>query len=269
MHFNAWWEASQEILIMPHLLINRTRSFPSLGTFSFNRKEYPAGAYAVEVLDIVSGIIFVIGSVCFLPPYSNDLRVFLIGCQLFVTGSCFYVVICGCTLAEAMHEKGLVTFETAENAFYLLGSWLFLVGTFLYWPAEAHYKYVEGVKDLSLGQIFNLFEPEFEGTILFIVGSVLFAFAAFFNALNQRSFDTWAARLMTATTSLYMGGSLLFGMGSVAFLPHLGCNEQMLKIGAWAFIVGSLLYLIGGCLSLWRTVWISKHPDEELTPIKA
>jgi len=95
--------------------------------------------------------------------------------------------------------------------------------------------------------------PEFEGTILFVVGSLFFCFAAFANALNQRKFEESVAVLLTAITSLYMAGSLLFVMGSIAFLPNLGCNEQMLTIGAWCFIVGSGFFVIGAVLSFWRT----------------
>lgn len=255
---------------MPHLLIDRLRSFPQLGSFNspFNRKEYPTGAFVLEVLDIIAAIVFVIGSFCFLPPYSDDIDVFLAGCILFVVGGVFYLAICVCSFCEALSQKGLMTFEAGENGLYLVGSWLFLVGTFLYWPPEAHYKHIENMKDLSLGQLLNLFEPEFEGTILFIVGSVMFAFAAFLNALNQREFDAWTSRLLSAITSLYLGGSLLFSMGSVAFLPNLGCGRQMLQIGAWMFIIGSFLFLIGACLSLWRTAWISNHPNDELTLLK-
>merc|ERR1719326_2517413 len=104
---------------------------------------------------------------------------------------------------------------------------------------------MESLQQCSVAQYMNLFSPEFEGTILFIVGSVLFAMAAFTNALNQRKFDDSTATMLTATTSLYMLGSVLFVGGSVAFLPHMGCNDQMMAIGAWAFIFGSLLFLIG------------------------
>merc|ERR1719473_715343 len=107
---------------------------------------------------------------------------------------------------------------------------------------------------MSLGVYFNLFSPEFEGSPLFVLGSLVFAAAAFVNGLSQRSFDTTKNKMLTATTSLYMMGSLLFVMGSVAFLPNLGCNETMVAIGAWNFVVGSLFFLVGGLVSMWRTL---------------
>lgn len=256
---------------MPHLLIERLRTFDILGSFTFplDHKEYPIGAFVLETLDIIAGAIFVVGSVCFLPPYSDDVDVFVAGCILFCIGGFLYLIICGCAFYEAVAKDGLATLESGENGLYLFGSWLFLVGTVLYWPEEAHYRQIEKLQEVCPGQYFNLFEAEFEGTILFIIGSVMFAFAAFFNALNQQEFRGWTSKLLSAITSLYLGGSLLFAMGSVAFLPDMGCNKQMQQIGAWNFIVGSMLFLIGGCLSLWRTTMISRFPELALLSSKA
>jgi len=241
---------------MPHLLIERLREFPNVCR----------GNILVEVLDILAGIIFIVGSVCFLPEYEHNLKVFLFGVILYVVGSAIYVVICTGTLAEAISTKGLWSFESFENILYLVGSWVFFWGTFLYWPKKAHTDIVEAMKDMSLGQQLNLFSPEFEGTLLFILGSAMFAFAAFVNALNQRHFEELIGKLLTASTSLYMAGSILFCMGSVAFLPDLGCNDQMLTIGAWCFIIGSAFFTIGGCLSLYRTILVMQ-PDEEKVPL--
>jgi hypothetical protein len=252
---------------MPHLIIERLRTFPEVCTCTFrSRKGFPLGAYIIEGLDIFAGITFVVGSVCFLPPYAHNLTVFLWGCALYIVGSLIFVVICTYTLVEAVSEKGWVSFETLENGLYMLASWIFAWGTVLYWPSEADHEAIESLQQCSLPQYYNLFSPEFEGTLLFILGSIMFAFAAFTNALNQRRFDELESKLLTAITSLYMTGSLLFVMGSVAFLPDLGCNEQMMKIGAWCFIIGSVFFVIGGCLSLWRTT-IVLHSDEieELT----
>merc|ERR1719203_1426817 len=80
----------------------------------------------------------------------------------------------------------------------------------------------------------------------------MFAAAAFVNGLNHNDLISVEGKLLTATTSLYMAGSLLFVMGSVAFIPDLGCNEGMLALGAVSFIVGSVLYTIGGVVSLIR-----------------
>jgi hypothetical protein len=252
---------------MPHLLVERLRTVRTSLCLPA-RKESPAFAYAIEFLDILAGVIFVWGSACFLPHWAKDLHTFLLGCVLFVVGAAIYCFICTFTVVEALEEKGIASFETWENALYLGGSWVFLAGTILYWPKKAHYEYIDDLKEWSLGQYFNWFEPEFEGTLLFMIGSAMFAFAAYCNALSQTRFDEWTSRMLTGITSLYMAGSILFVMGSVAFLPHLGCSEQMVLIGAWMFIVGSAFYLLGGVLSLFRTyIVVSSKSDEccELT----
>mmetsp|Transcript_88191 Transcript_88191/g.205194 ORF Transcript_88191/g.205194 Transcript_88191/m.205194 type:complete len:262 (-) Transcript_88191:62-847(-) len=250
---------------MPHLLITRIRSVPRI-CCPFSRLDVPTGrnaccAYLLEGLDILGGVAFIAGSACFLPCFSHQLHVFLTGCGLFVMGSLIYCGICTFSLIESVREKGFRTFEACENALYLVGSGVFVVGTIMYWPPEAHHKGIEWlVESISLGVYFNLFTPEFEGTLLFILGSFLFVCAAFVNGLDQQTFDSSESRLLGATTSLYMAGSLLFVMGSVAFLPDMGCSEQMLTVGAWCFVAGSVLYTVGSVISLVRTARFFSNP---------
>lgn len=247
---------------MPHLVVERIRSVGHLGPCGLcarlsgrpTKRRDAVCAYTLEFLDIFGCLAFLVGSICFLPCFSSDLHVFLVGCALFIVGSVVFFGICCFCQGEVMRSKGLISFEACENALYLIGSCVFVAGTVLYWPPEAHHANVNWlVRSLSLGVYFNLFTPEFEGTMLFIFGSVLFALAAFVNGLDQRAFSTVANQMLTATTSLYMGGSLLFVMGSVAFLPDLGCNERMFWLGAWCYVVGSSLYLLGSMISLLRT----------------
>lgn len=280
---------------MPHLLVQRLRSIPSLCPCTGKADPDPICTVVVEVLDIIAGVVFIAGSICFLPIYSHDLHIFLIGCSLFVGGSSIFLCISWFTLVEAILEKGS-SIEACENALYLAGSLVFLIGTFLFYPAEGHYG-IDRIKSpmlfaqphghvspsleeaflreklligndgkfLPFPMFFNLFMPEFMGTVLFIVGSVLFAAAAFVNGLSQTSFHTVQSRMLTATTSLYMAGSLLFVMGSVAFLPELGCGDKMLSLGAWCYIVGSTAYLTGSVISLLRTLRNLRTPAEAFT----
>lgn len=254
---------------MPHLLIERQR----LNIFTCSvpkRKDSPIGAIIIEVLDVIAAAIFVFGSVCFLPRYARDLDIFLDGCLLFIAGSVLYCVVCSFTLAEAIMEKGHTSLEAFENWLYLAGSITFLVGTVLYWPDRLHSEDARPV-ELSLfavcssfGQHVNLYTREFTGSVLFIIGSFLFACAAFTNALNRRQLNEWSSVVLSAVTSLYMGGSILFTMGSVAFLPDLGCNDDMVALGAGCFIAGSVLFLIGSVLSLWRTAHLLSHRTEDV-----
>jgi len=137
---------------MPHLLIERRRSFAKVFSCpSFQKRaESPITSYTIEVLDIIAGLIFVWGSACFLPHYSKELSVFLLGCQLYIIGGFIYVIICTFTFMEACGDRGFFTFEACENLMYMIGSWIFLAGTVLYWPAEAQYDHIEALQMCSL-----------------------------------------------------------------------------------------------------------------------
>lgn len=247
---------------MPHLLVDRIRA-----NIFVTRKNYPLVAYSIEAVDVAGAFLFLIGSFCFLPPYSQDLQVFLAGCIIYVVGSALYVVVCTFTLVEACVEKGVRSWEFYENVLYVLGSWIFFIGTVFYWPEEAHHHAVQMIQQCSLMQYFNMFSPEFEGTLLFIAGSVLYTMAAFTNAIHQRATDDLSSRLLTIVTTLYMMGSILFIVGSVAFLPDVGCGMMMVRLGAWTFIVGSLFFMVASCVSLYRTYHMLQTPSDEGSPL--
>lgn len=260
---------------MPHLLIERIRHTPIF--CPCGGKQYKNGklvrmrdnvacAYTVEFIDILSGLIILIGSACFLPSFAQDMDIFILGCALFVVGTTGYLIISIFTLSEAIYENGLESLEACENSLYVAGSLLFNAGTILYWPDEGNWPITVASKELLPGQFFNWFSPEFEGTVLFIIGSLFFAMAAYVNGLSQRDFDTPIQKLLTAATTFYMMGALLLVMGSVAWLPELGCGQRMEEFGAVMFVIGSLAYVIGGVISLVRTSM--QLEDPEYTPLK-
>jgi hypothetical protein len=237
-----------------------------------SRKESAAYAYLIEVLDILGGLIFVAGSVCFLPKYAEDVDVFVVGCNLFVVGSVQYVIVCCLTLAEALNEKGTWTFEAIENFGWVVGSFVFLIGTILYFPdRDACAKGVSGnfktseaeEKCHSLAQHMNKHDKAFWGTVLFIAGSMIFVIAVFINAMNQRKFIKWHHRMVSIVSFNYMIGSLLFCMGSIAFLPNAGCGPEMVSLGAWMFIIGSGFFVVAGIASIIRTYYMLKEDFDE------
>jgi len=244
---------------MPHLLTDRFYNFPSISTSALaSIKATRSLALTVEVLDIIAAFIFVAGSILFLPRYSANLQVFLHACTLFITGSAIYCVLCSLTLLEAIKRKGMAAIEVWENMLYLSCSWLFLIGSFLYKPTAPYYEHVAVRAPLSLGQIcvmFSFLDRQSLGSRLFIIGSIFYTAAAFLNLLDlhARKIAQWSRRAAAAITALYMCGSLLFIVGSVAFLPPLGCGEEVLYLGAWCFISGSILFVVAGILSFWRT----------------
>lgn len=217
-------------------------------------------AYVVEVIDIISGLIILIGSACFLPSFSSDRDIFILGCVLFVLGTTGYLGLSIFALAETLYIHGIESFEACENSLYVAGAMLFNAGTILYWPEEANWPITIAAKDFTTpGQFFNWFSPEFEGTVLFIIGSLFFAMASYVNGLSQTDFSTPIKKMMTASTTCYMVGALLFVMGSVAWLPELGCGDRMEEFGAIMYVFGSLLYVIGSVISIIR---LSLQADE-------
>lgn len=257
---------------MPHLLIERIRNTPAFCPCGQRYKgkdgkvrarETAACAYTIEVIDILSGLIILIGSACFLPSFSADQEIFICGCVLFVLGTTGYLGVSIFALAESIYNDGIESLEAVENSLYVAGALMFNAGTILYWPEEANWPITVASKELSPGQFFNWFSPEFEGTVLFIVGSIFFAMAAYVNGLNQRGFDTPIKKMLTAATTCYMIGALLLVMGSVAWLPELGCGQRMEEFGAVMYVIGSLFYVIGGVISLIRTSIQLEDPEYE------
>jgi len=265
---------------MPHFLTSRDRYMPAFisefcsGLKTPSRRESASYAYLIEALDLIAAIIFVIGSVCFLPRYSKNIEIFICGCNMFVVGSVQYVVICCLTFAEAWNEKGTWSFEAFENLGWIIGSAIFLIGTILYFPdRETCDEHVKGHKGShkgdevcsSLAQHVNNNMKEWLGTVFFIVGSMIFVIAVFFNAMNQRKFSKWHHQMVSLITFNYMLGSLLFCMGSVAFLPNsTGCGANMAALGAWMFIAGSVFFVIGSLSSLYRTYSMLNSVSDDL-----
>lgn len=275
---------------MPHLLIERIRSLPLIcpGPCSCVKrnkegklvpaapsKETPSCIYLLEVVDIISGLIILIGSACFLPSFSHDRDIFILGCVLFVVGTTGYLGLSIFALAECLYVKGIESLEACEASLYVAGALLFNAGTILYWPEEADWPMTLASREyIAPGQYFNWFSPEFEGTVLFIIGSLFFAMASYVNGLSQRGFDTPVKKMLTASTTCYMVGALLFVMGSVAWLPELGCGQRMEEFGAVMYVIGSLFYVIGSVITVIRTSLQLEDPEysplaKEVSPILA
>lgn len=229
-----------------------------------------ARKYILDVLDITAGLIFVVGSACFLPCFVVHLEVFIEGCFLFVVGCVIYTGISGFCLWEAVTMKGLSASESTEQLMYLIGSVAFLVGTVLYWPNHSEILFMSWAKKHSLGAYFHLFSAEYEGTLLFILGSIFFAAAAFVHGHRHQRNKSLHARIHGAMTVTYIAGSLFLVVGSIAFLPEVspkGSEELVVTIGAICYIVGSTLYVVGGVLSMAIT-WLFTH-DPEKEPLVA
>lgn len=203
-------------------------------------------------LEVTAGVIFIVGSVCFLPEYTRDVNIFVAGCLLFIIGAAIYVGLSGFTLLHAISQKESRA-KIYEHILFFVGSIIFVWGTILFWPHNAaSHHYVEGLKEMSLVQYYDLMLPELEATILFIIGAAFFGLAAVINVLTATPEEEGDALHLGIQICNFVA-SLLFVIGSIPYLPPLKCTDYQVGVGAWCFIIGSVIFLFGGIGGLGRT----------------
>lgn len=200
---------------------------------------------------VLAGCFFVVGSILFLPAYE---AFYLDGCYFYFAGGGIYLCTSSYDLLEVWHDPR-AGFDRAMNALYVVGSVIYLVGTGLYLP---------GVPLLG-GRL-----PTELGAWCFIVGSLFFIHACFINGAHTGDVfaeastkveDKRATVLLNRmkinvllTTNFTMLGSACFLVGSVLYLPTIGCEEFTALCGTWLFILGSILFVAAGVLPI-----VNKH----------
>ena len=121
----------------------------------------------------------------------------------FIWGSLGFQWVALCDLVETIQlhrQTGEEAAQIANCSMFNVGSLLFLVGSILFLPG-----YPEVVYKLS--------------TVLFVIGSMVFSFAAFINVTEVRvGADIAAEQLKLAITGLYLVGGVLFTVGAPS--PH-------------------------------------------------
>ncbi|MGE4536679.1 MAG: YrhK family protein [Desulfovibrio sp.] len=126
--------------------------------------------------------------------------------------------------------------ETFNAALYKLGGLVFIAGSILFFPR------FEAYQDIG-AWIF------FAGSLLYLVVTVhdlIEVWRHWHQSRNHGIFDVfeWLA------ASSYLWGTILFTVGSIFFLSRVGLP----KAGAWCFVVGSLLFVLGACINVLRIV---------------
>jgi len=258
---------------MPHLLVNRNRYFGIVeGVAPRVHLSWEIGS---GLAYFVGGVIFVAGSVFFLPQFEDRVA---IGSWLFLAGSLFYLSVSTHDLLEvhaaARHfalaaedndatppshsdddggggdnnnkneksvqqhqkiEKWSIYLDWAAASMYETGTFLFIIGSVLFLP--------------SVG----LFVP---AAWTFIWGSVLFIAGAVVNAVQIFESPTSALALLANLTAVtYIIGSTFFLTGSVPYLWTFQSEEDaelVYDFLGWQFIVGSLFFVAGGVVNLVR-----------------
>lgn len=215
---------------MPHLFTSRLRKHFLLSnlssTINIDFEKYNNRLY------LLSSLLFVIGSIFFLPSYSNY---GILGAKIFTIG----VFI---SLALNLHDFHEVIQHHINNENH--GFWNYLeIGTVLL--------YLIGTINYLIGNYYFIFKPsdEWSAGLYFIVGSFLFTIAAINNLmLATKEYSYSKLMLMSANAACNIIGGLLFIVGSIPYLWNsfsLNLDELM----AFQFIFGSLAFLLGTVFS--------------------
>jgi hypothetical protein len=142
--------------------------------------------------------------------------------------------------------------ETINAITYKLGGLFFVAGSIMFFPA------FEAYADL--------------GAWIFFAGSLLYLLVTVHDLLEvRRSFShTSSARtagqvLDYIAAASYVWGTILFTIGSIFFLSTVGWKTA----GAWCFVVGSLLFVLGACVNVLQIVRASSKLTLQLMNLTA
>ncbi|MGA9538021.1 MAG: YrhK family protein [Desulfobacterales bacterium] len=126
--------------------------------------------------------------------------------------------------------------ETINAVLYVIGGIVFIVGSIFFFPRFNEYVNI--------------------GAWTFFTGSLLYLIVTLHDFAEVRRYwgkshhhDRDHTLEYTAAAS-YVWGTSLFILGSVFFLSYVG----WFKAGAWCFVFGSLLFVIGACINVLQIV---------------
>jgi hypothetical protein len=133
--------------------------------------------------------------------------------------------------------------ETINAVAYKLGGLVFIIGSILFFPA------LEAYADL--------------GAWTFFAGSLIYLVVTVHDLLEVRRL--WRESSVPDTSQVldyiaalsYVWGTILFTVGSIFFLSAVG----WVTAGAWAFVAGSMLFVLGACINVLQIV----RADSKLT----
>lgn len=126
--------------------------------------------------------------------------------------------------------------ETINAGLYKLGGAVFIVGSVLFFPR------FEAYADLGAWTFFF-------GSLLYLVVTLHDMAEAVRYRLAQ-SRPSLMTQLEVVAAAAYLTGTLLFTFGSIFFLSRVGWTLA----GAWCFVIGSLLFVLGACINVLQIV---------------
>jgi len=155
--------------------------------------------------------------------------------------------------------------EILEQILYVLGSFIFTCGTIIWDPDLESFFSDEAGGWHSRSWWLAVADG------LFMAGSLMFALAAYINALGiyESHFNTVLRRYALAIATCYEFGGFCFIAGTMGFAPYelVGCNSKMVALGAVCYIIGSVLYLVGSALSLGKCIAQNQMAREHVEKI--
>lgn len=126
--------------------------------------------------------------------------------------------------------------ETINAILYKIGGVLFIIGSIFFFPR------FEAYADLGAWVFFF-------GSLVYLVVTVHDLAEVRHHWRLSKSHDRDTI-LEYAASASYVWGTVLFTVGSVFFLSSVG----WLKAGAWCFVIGSLLFVLGACINVLQIV---------------
>jgi protein-S-isoprenylcysteine O-methyltransferase Ste14 len=223
---------------MPHMFTNR----PRIHDLTKDRSDIRAH-FRWETINAVlykiGGLVFVIGSLLFFPQFEAYAD---IGAWTFFFGSLLYLVVTVHDLVEVRqnwrhhrrHDRDKIK-EYIAAASYVWGTVLFTVGSIFF---------------LSMVGWFTA------GAWCFVIGSLLFVLGACINVLQIVKARTLVTlQLMNLTAVTFVVGSVLFTVASIPYLwkvPNPSFKTTLYAFLAWQYLIGSILFLLGGVFNYWR-----------------
>jgi predicted membrane channel-forming protein YqfA (hemolysin III family) len=230
---------------MPHHFVNRPRFQAVERTTSSLRHQFTWESVNALVYLIGSGM-FIWASVLFYPLLEERADR---GAWVFFFASLLYLVVTSHDAYEvAQYQRPRDTesplwmrSEVVSVTSYLLGTVLFAVGSLFFLSSIGRYD---------------------AGAWCFVLGSLLFVLGATMDVLQiVRASDLRTLQLMNLTALAFVTGSVLFTVASVPYLFTFDNTEDERTVDAFLatqFVIGSVLFLIGGLFNYRRAHLVIK-----------
>lgn len=224
---------------MPHLFTNRQRHYHIIHKSTPKQKNLKWES-ANALIYLFGGIFFIIGSIFSLPSCKEFGDA---GSWIFMGGSFIYLIVTGHDLLEAVIYLLSRNKKTIWNWIEVIAAVVYVLGTILF----------------TIGSIFFLSEVNLimPGAVCFIIGSFLFLIGSCINVMQivqAGSINT--LQLMNATAISFALGSMLFIVASIPYAwseINIHDHNIILSYIAWEYIIGSLLFFIGGVFNCFRS----------------